>query len=110
LKVNSVSPELRTLDSIKKKWKKLKSTAKQSGANATRKKRKTGGGTTDEEDVSPDSDKILCMDTMTKKIISKIGPTAYKGIEGGIDSSGLDRPVAGEDYALVLVGNEVRYS
>ena len=53
--MNAISAEKRSLDANKKNWTKLKSDAKQVGVTVLQKKRKTGGGQTDEEEMNEES-------------------------------------------------------
>jgi len=82
LQVNAVSSQRRTLDSIKKKWIKMKSKSKQEAATLGKKRKKTGGGETDDDDLSPLSEKVL---SISNQIALKIGETGIFGIKGGLD-------------------------
>jgi hypothetical protein len=77
-KVNAVSPILRTLDEIKKKYQALKKDVKAKEAHNRREILETGGGSAD----------LKSQDEVGSRILSTIPCVAIEAVSGGFDSSG----------------------
>jgi len=75
--VSAVSGVSRTGAEVMKKWKGLKSGAKQSAVNMRKSMSATGGG-----------DGIGLLDNSQQRILGVIGSVCVEGINGGVDTAG----------------------
>ena len=75
--VSAVSGVSRTGEEVKKKWKGLKSGAKQCAVNIRRSMTATGGG-----------DGIGMLDNNQQRILGMMGSVCVDGIKGGVDTAG----------------------
>lgn len=79
----------------------LNSGGKAIAASMGRKRRKTGGGRSDDEDVDEVRDQVIELNEITRKIIKLISPIAIHGVSDGFDSCDSPPPPP-EDSGIVL--------